>query len=109
MNIAIAADHGGFELKEILIKHYAKQNLILKDLGTYSEESVDYPDISKKWQMKSFLKSRIWESLFAERESAFLLPLTAIKESAPQFYIILMWHAWQKSIIMQILQFSGEE
>ncbi len=48
MNIAIAADHGGFELKEILIKHYAKQNLILKDLGTYSEESVDYPDISKK-------------------------------------------------------------
>ena len=46
MKIAIAADHGGFELKEALIKHYA--DLHLTDLGTFSRESVDYPDVAQK-------------------------------------------------------------
>jgi ribose 5-phosphate isomerase B len=45
MKIAIASDHGGFELKESLKKHY--QNLNFIDLGTNSTESVDYPDIAK--------------------------------------------------------------
>ncbi len=46
MKIAIASDHGGFELKERLKQHYANMNLT--DLGTYSTESVDYPDIADK-------------------------------------------------------------
>lgn len=46
MKIAIASDHGGFELKEALKQHYANLNLI--DLGTYSAESVDYPDYAQK-------------------------------------------------------------
>ena len=46
MKIAIASDHGGFELKEQLKQHYAGLNL--NDLGTYSAESVDYPDIADK-------------------------------------------------------------
>ena len=46
MKIAIAADHGGFELKEALKKHYTSQNFA--DLGTYTTESVDYPDIARK-------------------------------------------------------------
>lgn len=46
MKIAIAADHGGFELKSRMIKYYEKQGLVLKDLGTYSQDSVDYPDIA---------------------------------------------------------------
>jgi ribose 5-phosphate isomerase B len=46
MKIAIAADHGGFELKEALKKHYMSQNFA--DLGTYTTESVDYPDIARK-------------------------------------------------------------
>ena len=46
MKIAIASDHGGFELKERLKQHYANKNLT--DLGTYSTESVDYPDIADK-------------------------------------------------------------
>lgn len=45
MKIAIAADHGGFELKEAIKQHYT--NLNLTDLGTYSTESVDYPDIAR--------------------------------------------------------------
>lgn len=44
MRIAIASDHGGFELKEALKKYYEKLALI--DLGTYSTDSVDYPDIA---------------------------------------------------------------
>ncbi len=48
MKIAIAADHGGFELKQKLIAHYAKQGIVLEDLGTYSEESCDYPLIARK-------------------------------------------------------------
>ena len=46
MKIAIAADHGGFELKEALKKHYAA--LDFWDLGTYSAASTDYPDYAHK-------------------------------------------------------------
>lgn len=46
MKIAIAADHGGYELKEKLKSHYSGLNM--EDLGTFSEESVDYPDIAQK-------------------------------------------------------------
>ncbi|MBQ9271273.1 MAG: ribose 5-phosphate isomerase B [Alphaproteobacteria bacterium] len=46
MKIAIAADHGGFKLKEALKKYYAASNMI--DLGTYSADSVDYPDYAHK-------------------------------------------------------------
>lgn len=48
MKIAIASDHGGFELKQSLIKYYEKQGLALADLGTHSEESCDYPQIAHK-------------------------------------------------------------
>ena len=48
MKIAIASDHGGFSLKEELKKHYAKQGLVLEDLGTHSEESCDYPLVARK-------------------------------------------------------------
>lgn len=46
MKIAIAADHGGFELKESLKQHYKELNLV--DLGTYAADSVDYPDYAAK-------------------------------------------------------------
>ena len=48
MKIAIAADHGGFALKEALKAHFAAQNMPLDDLGTFSDESVDYPDYAHK-------------------------------------------------------------
>ncbi len=44
MKIALASDHGGFELKEALKKHLVEDRKIeVLDLGTYSTESVDYP------------------------------------------------------------------
>lgn len=44
MKIAIAADHGGYRLKNEIIKHLEIKNIEYKDLGTYDESSVDYPD-----------------------------------------------------------------
>ncbi len=42
MKVAIAADHGGFELKEALKKKLTAYEIT--DLGTNSNDSVDYPD-----------------------------------------------------------------
>jgi ribose 5-phosphate isomerase B len=44
MNIAIGSDHAGFRLKEELRRHLESAGHIVIDLGTASEESVDYPD-----------------------------------------------------------------
>ncbi|MGZ4162975.1 MAG: ribose 5-phosphate isomerase B [Tumebacillaceae bacterium] len=44
MKIAIAADHGGFTLKETIKKQLESLGLEYHDFGSYSEESVDYPD-----------------------------------------------------------------
>ena len=42
--IPIGSDHGGFKLKEFLIKELMSEGYNFKDFGTISEESVDYPD-----------------------------------------------------------------
>lgn len=46
MNIAIGADHAGFEYKELLKKHLEKNGHQVKDFGTYNHDSVDYPDFA---------------------------------------------------------------
>ena len=43
--LAIASDHGGFEMKEFLKKKLNRSGYITKDFGTFSDDSVDYPDI----------------------------------------------------------------
>ncbi len=43
MRIAIGADHAGFSLKALVAKHLAVTGHDVMDLGTDSEESVDYP------------------------------------------------------------------
>lgn len=48
MNIAIASDHGGFDMKQALIKYFASKNQPLIDLGTHDSCSVDYPDYADK-------------------------------------------------------------
>ena len=47
MIIAVASDHGGFALKEEVKKHLMERGLEVLDLGTHSEESVDYPVYGK--------------------------------------------------------------
>lgn len=41
--IAIGSDHGGFLLKEEIIKHLKEQGYEVKDVGCYDLKSVDYP------------------------------------------------------------------
>ncbi len=47
MKIAIGSDHGGFELKEFLKEFLKEKNLEILDYGTFSLDSVDYPDIAQ--------------------------------------------------------------
>lgn len=42
--IGMASDHGGFELKEYIKKKLSESGYEVKDFGTHSDESVDYPD-----------------------------------------------------------------
>ncbi len=42
--LLISSDHGGYELKEFIIGKLKEEGIKIKDLGTYSEDSVDYPD-----------------------------------------------------------------
>ena len=43
--IPIASDHGGFEMKQFLIGKLQEAGYEVKDYGTHSSESVDYPDM----------------------------------------------------------------
>jgi ribose 5-phosphate isomerase B len=44
--VAIGADHAGFEYKTVLIDLLENKGLKIKDYGTYSTDSVDYPDFA---------------------------------------------------------------
>lgn len=46
MKIAIGSDHAGFDYKELLKKSLQKNGYDLKDFGTDSADSTDYPDIA---------------------------------------------------------------
>lgn len=41
--IALGCDHGGFGLKQSVMKYLDEKGLAYKDYGTYTEESCDYP------------------------------------------------------------------
>jgi ribose 5-phosphate isomerase B len=46
MKVAIASDHGGYELKQKVIEFLQDSKIEFKDFGSFSTESVDYPDIA---------------------------------------------------------------
>ena len=46
--IYIGSDHSGFRLKGVLIEHLKSRDIEYTDCGTFSEKSVDYPDILQK-------------------------------------------------------------
>jgi len=47
MKIALAADHAGYKLKEIIKAFLKRKKIEFKDYGTFSEGSVDYPDFAR--------------------------------------------------------------
>ena len=46
MKIAIGCDHGALALKQAVIAHLEKKGFEIKDFGTYSLDSCDYPDFA---------------------------------------------------------------
>lgn len=46
-NVVIGSDHTGFRIKNTIIKYLSENGYIVKDIGTFSEQSCDYPDYSK--------------------------------------------------------------
>lgn len=44
--IAVGADHAGFDYKAQIISNLEAKGLSVKDLGTYSSDSTDYPDFA---------------------------------------------------------------
>ncbi len=46
MKIALGCDHGALALKNALIPHLEKKGFEIKDFGTYTLDSCDYPDFA---------------------------------------------------------------
>ena len=47
MKIAIGCDHGALELKNATVKHLEAKGYEVKDFGTYTMDSCDYPDFAE--------------------------------------------------------------
>ncbi|WP_024613954.1 ribose 5-phosphate isomerase B [Clostridium sp. Ade.TY] len=48
MKIALGSDHGGYNLKNEIMAYLKENGYEIKDFGTYSTESCDYPDYALK-------------------------------------------------------------
>ncbi len=48
MKVAIGCDHGALALKESVKKVLAELGAEIDDVGVYTEDSVDYPDIAEQ-------------------------------------------------------------
>jgi ribose 5-phosphate isomerase B len=48
MKIVLGADHAGFRLKDSIALHLAQMGIQVRDEGTNSDESVDYPDYARR-------------------------------------------------------------
>ena len=46
MQLAIGSDHAGFKLKQAVLRHLQAAGHEVRDFGTYSADSVDYPDFA---------------------------------------------------------------
>ena len=45
--IAIGSDHGGYDLKEVVIRHLEEKGVDVNDMGCYDKSSCDYPVYGK--------------------------------------------------------------
>ena len=47
MKISIGCDHGALELKNVMVAHLTKKGYEVKDFGTYTADSCDYPEFAE--------------------------------------------------------------
>lgn len=48
MKLALGCDHGGFALKQAVIRHLTEKGIEFEDFGCFSEDSVDYAPIAAR-------------------------------------------------------------
>lgn len=48
MKIVIASDHGGYQLKQAILRFLSEEKIVFEDFGINSAESADYPDYAVK-------------------------------------------------------------
>ena len=48
MVVALASDHGGYDLKCQVVRHLKERGIECRDFGCYGKESCDYPDFGKE-------------------------------------------------------------
>ncbi len=63
--IAIGADHGGFELKAVLINFLSEKGYKVEDCGTFSKVSVDYPDFALAVAQK-VASGQVWRGIMID-------------------------------------------
>lgn len=90
--IVLAADHGGFALKEKLKKYLLDKGYSINDVGTYSQESCDYPifafraavEVAQKRSDKGIIicKSGIGNSIVANKVPGIRASLCCNEEAA---------------------------
>lgn len=45
--LAIGSDHGGFDLKQIIMEHLSKRGIPFEDVGCFDKSSCDYPEFGR--------------------------------------------------------------
>lgn len=63
--VAIGADHGGFEMKKMLFAFLSEKGYQVDDCGTYSADSVDYPDFARAVAEK-VASGRAWRGIMID-------------------------------------------
>ncbi len=63
--VAIGADHGGYELKEILKKEVSALDYDVMDVGTHSKEAVDYPDFAHE-VARAVSEGKAWRGILID-------------------------------------------
>ena len=67
MKIAIGADHGGFDVKELVRGLLEKRGVEVDDFGCYDKESVDYPDYAALVKRDALGSASYLATLFKQR------------------------------------------
>lgn len=100
--IALGSDHGGYGLKQEVIKHLEERGIEYKDYGCYSEESCDYPIYGKKVAEAVAGGECEFGIIIAEPVSAFPFLQTRFRVSGRHFAMIASVLRRPESIIMPI-------
>ena len=87
MKIVIGSDHAGFDLKNFIIEHFNKL-FTFEDVGTFSEESVDYPDFAHP--LADFISKGTYEKAILMCGSGNGVAMTANKH--PNVRAALCWN-----------------